>query len=145
MRALPLGKAQIRRRGVGIAFLAFGPMVGPALEAAHELDATVVNMRFVKPLDEDMVLELAKSHDLLVTVDENAIQGGAGSAVNECLMAHGVEVEVLNHGLPDRFIEHGSRADMLRDAGLDTEGILRAVRAVWGNRPPQRDPARLIS
>ncbi len=84
-------------------------------------------MRFVKPMDEEMVLEMAATHDVIVTVDENAVQGGAGSAVNERLAANGVKVSVLNLGLPDRFIEHGSRADMLKDAGLDTAGILRSV------------------
>ena len=86
-------------------------------------------MRFVKPLDEAMVLELARTHTLLVTVDENAVAGGAGSAVNECLAAHAVPANILNLGLPDRFIEHGSRGEMLRDAGLDAAGIRAAVRA----------------
>ncbi len=124
---IPLGKAEIRRKGKRIAFLAFGPMLAPAMAAAEQLDATVANMRFVKPLDEEMVLRMAEDHDLLVTVDENAIAGGAGSAVNECLMAHDVRISVLNHGLPDRFIQHGEREDMLTDAGLDADGILRAV------------------
>ncbi len=129
MSAIPLGKAELRRQGGGIAFLAFGPMLEYAMGAAEELDATVVNMRFVKPLDEKMVLEMAASHDVIVTVDENAVQGGAGSAVNEHLAASGVKVSVLNLGLPDRFIEHGSRGDMLKDAGLDTAGILASVQA----------------
>ena len=129
MTALPVGKAEPRRRGRRIAFLAFGPLLAPALEAAAELDATVVNMRFVKPLDEDTVLEMARSHELLVTVDENAIPGGAGAAVGECLDAHDVRTSVLHLGLPDRFIQHGSRDDMLRDAGLDRDGILASVRA----------------
>ncbi|NIP45902.1 MAG: 1-deoxy-D-xylulose-5-phosphate synthase [Gammaproteobacteria bacterium] len=127
MTAIPIGRAQLRREGKEIAFLAFGPMLEYCLEAAEKLDATVVNMRFVKPLDEDMVMRMAAEHELLVTVDENAIAGGAGSAVNECLAAHDVAVSVLNLGLPDRFIQHGGRGDMLRDAGLDGEGILRAV------------------
>ena len=139
MTAIPLGKAQLRRQGKRIALLAFGPMLEPALEAADSLDATVVNMRFVKPLDVDMVIEMASSHDLLVTVDENAIPGGAGSAVNEALMANDVQVPVLNHGLPDRFIDQGSRGEMLRDAGLDADGILAAVQAFDRHQP--RDQA----
>ena len=127
MTAIPVGRAELRREGRDIAFLAFGPMLEYCLEAAERLDATVVNMRFVKPLDDDMVLRMAAEHELLVTVDENAIAGGAGSAVNECLAAHDVQTSVLNLGLPDRFIQHGGRGDMLRDAGLDSEGILSAV------------------
>ena len=129
MTALELGKAQRRREGAGIAFLAFGPMLEYCMEAAERLNATVVNMRFVRPLDEDMILDLAAHHELLVTVDENAVAGGAGSAVNETLAANGVRATVLNLGLPDRYIDQGSRGDMLRDAGLDTAGILRAVQA----------------
>ncbi len=129
MTAIPIGKAEVRRQGGGIAFLAFGPMLEYAMGAAEELDATVVNMRFVKPMDEEMVLEMAASHDVIVTVDENAVLGGAGSAVNERLAVNGVKVSVLNLGLPDRFIEHGSRGDMLKDAGLDTAGILKSVHA----------------
>jgi 1-deoxy-D-xylulose-5-phosphate synthase len=126
MTAIPVGKAEVRRKGAGIVILAFGPMLEYALAAAGALGATAVNMRFVKPLDEEMILEMAARHDVLVTVDENALPGGAGSAVNECLVSHDVQAHVLNLGLPDRFIEHGSRADMLKDAGLDTDGILRS-------------------
>ena len=90
MTALPLGRAEIRREGQGIALLAFGSMVAAALEVGEQLDATVVNMRFVKPLDEALILELAKSHDMIVTIEENAIAGGAGNGVNEVLNAHGV-------------------------------------------------------
>ena len=132
MRALPVGRAQVRRRGRGIAILSFGPMLQYALEAAEQLDASVVNMRFVKPLDEEMILEMAASHERLVTVEENALAGGAGSGVNEVLLAHGAQTRMLNHALPDRFIDQGSRGDMLRDAGLDTEGILAAVGAFYG-------------
>jgi 1-deoxy-D-xylulose-5-phosphate synthase len=127
MTAIPVGRAELRRTGKHIAFLAFGPMLEYCLEVAEKLDATVINMRFVKPLDDDMVLQMAAGHELLVTVDENAVAGGAGSAVNECLAAHDVQVSVLNLGLPDRFIEHGGRGDMLREAGLDSDGILNAV------------------
>ena len=128
MRALPLGKAELRRRGRRVAVLAFGVMLAPALEVAERLDLTVVNMRFVKPLDEAMVLEIAHSHELLVTFEENVVAGGAGSAVNECLAAHGVQVSIANCGLPDRLIQHGSREEMLIDAGLDAAGFEQFVR-----------------
>jgi 1-deoxy-D-xylulose-5-phosphate synthase len=128
MRALPIGKGELRRRGRRVAFLSFGAMLAPSLEAAHALDATVANMRFVKPLDETLVLELAASHELLVTVEENAIAGGAGSAVLECLARHGLATPVLQLGLPDRFIDHGNPAQLLKGLGLDGEGIAAAVR-----------------
>ena len=126
MHAIPIGKAEERRRGSRIAFLSFGPLLHHVMEVAEPLDATVFNMRFVKPLDEDVVLSLARDHDLLVTVEENAV-GGAGGAVNECLAMHGVARRLLQIGLPDRFIQHGGRGDMLADAGLDTAGIARSV------------------
>lgn len=129
MTALPVGKAQRRRRGERIALLAFGTMVQPAVQVGEMLDATVVNMRFVKPIDEAMILQTAAAHELVVTVEENVIAGGAGEAVNECLMRHGAQARTLNLGLPDRFIEQGTREEMLADAGLDAEGIARAVQA----------------
>ncbi len=128
MDALPIGKAEIRREGKGIAILSFGVMLEPALQAAEELNATVVNMRFVKPMDETMILEMAATHDLLVTIEENVVQGGAGSAVNEVLAAHGITHPIINHGLPDRLIHHGTREDMLKDARLDKEGLLEFIR-----------------
>jgi 1-deoxy-D-xylulose-5-phosphate synthase len=127
LSVLPAGTAQLRRSGTGIAFLTFGTTTQAALDAAENIDATVVNMRFIKPLDTRMVLEAARQHEVLVTVEENAIAGGAGSAVNECLAAHGVRTQVLNLGLPDRLIEHGTREEVLHDAGLDRDGILAAV------------------
>nr|VFJ43611.1 MAG: 1-deoxy-D-xylulose-5-phosphate synthase [Candidatus Kentron sp. DK] len=127
MTTLPVGKAEIRRKGRGIALLAFGSMVTPCLEVADSIDATVVNMRFIKPLDEEMVLRMASEHDLLVTVEENAVAGGAGSGVNECLSANGVTTPIINHGLPDWFIAHGSRQDVLAEAGLCAEGIRRKI------------------
>ena len=129
MSALPLGKAQVRRSGTAVALLAFGSMVQPALAAGEHLGATVVNMRFVKPLDEALVLELVGRHDLLVTVEENALMGGAGSAVNELLAARGVVMPVLNLGVPDAFVEQGNREELLGECGLDTDGIIRAVEA----------------
>lgn len=128
MTVLPVGKAEVRRKGKGIAILAFGVMLDPALQAAEELNATVVNMRFVKPIDEGMILEMAASHDLLVTIEENVVQGGAGSAVNEVLAAHGVAHPIINYGLPDRLIQHGTREDMLKDAKLDKDGLLEFIR-----------------
>jgi 1-deoxy-D-xylulose-5-phosphate synthase len=129
MTALPVGKAQLRRKGGHIALLAFGTMVQPAEQVGDMFDATVVNMRFVKPIDEAMILQTAATHGLVVTVEENVIAGGAGEAVNECLMRHGTQARTLNLGLPDRFIEHGTREQMLADAGLDAEGITRAIQA----------------
>jgi 1-deoxy-D-xylulose-5-phosphate synthase len=135
MRALPVGKGEIRRRGKKlallskkIAILAFGSMVKPALDAAEELDATVANMRFVKPLDEALVAELAESHDLLVTVEENVIMGGAGSAVLEALQRLRIKAAVLQLGLPDHFIDHGDPALQLKSCGLDKAGIVASVR-----------------
>jgi 1-deoxy-D-xylulose-5-phosphate synthase len=98
-------------------------MLAPALQAAEQLDATVANMRFVKPLDEALVLQLANSHELLVTVEENAVQGGAGSAVVETLLHHGVKVPILQLGLPDVFLGQGNPAQMLAECGLDASGI----------------------
>jgi 1-deoxy-D-xylulose-5-phosphate synthase len=128
MTALPVGRAELRREGKRVAILAFGSMLKPALEAGAELNATVVNMRFVKPLDHEMVFRLATSHELLVTVEESVIAGGAGSAVVEALVADGMPVPVLTLGLPDHFVEHGDHQQLLADCGLDGAGILRAVR-----------------
>ena len=128
MQALPLGKGEIRREGRKVALLAFGSMLRPALDAAEELNASVANMRFVKPLDEDLIFRLATTHDYLVTVEENAIMGGAGSAVLESLQAQGIGIPVLQLGLPDHFVEHGDPAVLLADCGLGKEGIARSVR-----------------
>jgi 1-deoxy-D-xylulose-5-phosphate synthase len=138
MTALPVGRAEVRREGKRVAILAFGSMLKPALEAGHELNATVVNMRFVKPLDDEMVFRLATSHELLVTIEENVVAGGAGSAVIEALAADGMAVPVLSLGLPDEFVEHGDHLQLLADCGLDAAGILRAVRerlSQAGRRP----------
>jgi len=124
---LPIGKAQIRRRGRGLALLAFGSMVAPCEKVGAELDASVANMRFVKPLDEAFILEMARTHEAMVTVEENAIAGGAGSGVAELLASHGVEMPVLHLGLPDVFLEHGSREELLAEAGLDAAGICTAI------------------
>ena len=129
MTALPMGKGEVKRRGTGVAFLAFGSMVAPCLKAAEALDATVANMRFVKPLDLDLVRELAASHGVLVTVEENVVMGGAGSAVLEALAAIGWAGKVIQLGLPDGFVEHGDPVGLLKECGLDSEGILGQVRA----------------
>ena len=127
MTALPLGKAEVRHQGSRIAILAWGSMVTPALEAGKQLGATVVNMRFVKPIDTELVLELAKSHEVLITVEENVLAGGAGSAVNDFLQAQHILMPVLNIGLPDSFVEQGTREELLALCGLDVRGILAQV------------------
>jgi len=126
---VPVGKGELRRNGRRIALLAFGSMLKPALEAAAALDASVANMRFVKPLDTELVRQLARTHELLVTVEEHQIMGGAGGAVCEALAAMGIEKRVLLLGLPDRFIDHGDPAKLLSSVGLDAPGIERAIRA----------------
>jgi len=127
MATLPLGKAQVRRIGRRIAILAFGSMVTPALEAGVRLDATVVNMRFVKPLDVGLLQRLARTHETLVTVEEGCIAGGAGSACLECLSAAGIAVNSLLLGFPDNFVEHGEPAELLATCGLDADGIENAI------------------
>jgi 1-deoxy-D-xylulose-5-phosphate synthase len=128
-RSLPIGRGELQRSGSGIALLVFGTLLDTAHQLAEVIDASVANMRFVKPLDEALVLELAASHDVLVTIEENAVAGGAGAAVSEFLARHGSEVSVLHVGLPDRHLEHGTREQCLKDAGLDVAGILEAIAA----------------
>ncbi len=127
LTTLAIGKAEIRRQGKQIVFLVFGTLLHTVLNAAEQLNASVVNMRFVKPLDVEMILNMAKSHELIVTVEENVIMGGAGSAVNETLHANGINSTVLNLGLPDHFLEHGTQAEILADCDLDVAGIVRSV------------------
>jgi len=131
MRALPVGKAEVRRWGRQLALLAFGGMVAVAEAVAERLDATVVNMRFVKPLDEATVAQVAASHRWLVTLEENVIAGGAGSAVNESLAARGIQTPVRHIGLPDRFVEQGERGELLAECDLDVDGVLRRL-TEWG-------------
>ena len=128
MKALKIGLGEICRKGEKIAILAFGSMLKPSLEAAEELNATVANMRFVKPLDDDLILSLAENHDLLVTIEENTIMGGAGSAVLESLESKGISTSVLQLGLPDTFIDQGDPVQMLVDCGRDKIGIIKAIR-----------------
>ena len=128
MKSIPLGKGEIRRNGRKIAILAFGAMLKPALEAAEALDATVVNMRFVKPLDAELVKRIAAEHHLIVTVEEHQVMGGAGSAVAEALA--GSPKKLLLLGLPDRFVDHGDPARLLASVGLDAEGIRNSIEKV---------------
>ena len=127
LATLPVGKGEVRRQGKRVAILAFGAMLKPALQAAEALDATVANMRFVKPLDVELVRQLAASHDLIVTVEEHQVMGGAGSAVCEALASGRVEKRVLLLGLPDRFIDHGDPAKLLASVGLDADGIRSSI------------------
>lgn len=127
MTELPIGQGVIRRQGKKIAFLAFGSMVTPSLAAAEELDATVADMRFIKPLDDKLVADLAATHDVLVTVEENTIMGGAGSAVMESLCRQKITVGLLMLGLPDTYIDQGDHAELLADCGLDKAGIVQSV------------------
>jgi 1-deoxy-D-xylulose-5-phosphate synthase len=129
MVALPIGKAEIRQHGSRIAILAWGSMVTPALLAGKRLAATVVNMRFVKPIDEALIMELAKTHDVFVTIEENVVSGGAGSAVNVFLQAQKILMPVLNIGLPDYFVEQGTREELLAECKLDSESIFNTIEA----------------
>jgi len=145
MELLPAGKAELRRKGHSVAMLAFGSGLQPALEAAQQIDATVINMRFVKPLDDDIVLQMADNHDLLVTIEDNAIMGGGGSAVNESLAAHGLNHPVINLGLADYFADQGSREQLLSDYHLDVNGIINAVNGYFQQQPCQINKVRLNS
>ncbi|MDL2200237.1 1-deoxy-D-xylulose-5-phosphate synthase [Halopseudomonas aestusnigri] len=129
LEPLPIGKGVLTRRGEKVAILCFGTLHQQASKAAEALNATVANMRFVKPLDTQLIAELSDSHELLVTVEENAVMGGAGSAVNEWLLAQGISLPVLNLGLPDIYVEHAKPAEMLAECGLDAAGIEAAIRA----------------
>jgi 1-deoxy-D-xylulose-5-phosphate synthase len=134
---IPLGKGEIRRKGKQVALLAFGTMVAPALQAGEALNATVANMRFIKPLDAALVAELAASHDLLVTIEEGCVMGGAGSAVAEALAAAGIVKPLLQLGLPDQFIDHGDAQQLLAQCGLDGEGIAASVTQRLGKTEPR--------
>jgi 1-deoxy-D-xylulose-5-phosphate synthase len=136
LTTLAIGRGEIRReakrRTHRIAILAFGPVLHPALAAAEELDATVANMRFVKPIDEDLVAHLARTHEALVTVEENVVAGGAGSAVAEVLAEQGFAVPILHLGLPDEFVDHGDPAVLLAHCGLDAKGIAASITTRFG-------------
>jgi len=145
MTALPWGKGEVRRRGSRFAILAFGTLLYPALAAAEKLDATVANMRFAKPLDAELVAELARAHDAIVTVEEGCTMGGAGSAVMEALAAAGIDRPVLALGLPDQFIEHGDPAKLLALCGLDEAGIEAAILQRFGARAASAAPLRAVN
>jgi 1-deoxy-D-xylulose-5-phosphate synthase len=136
---LPWGKGEVRRTGKGVAILAFGTMVAPSLKAAEELNATVADMRFVKPLDVELVRQLAQSHEAIVTVEEGAIMGGAGAAVAEALAEAGIVKPVLHLGLPDKFIDQGDCAQLLALCGLDAAGIAASIKKRFG-----KGEARLV-
>ncbi|MGN6451537.1 MAG: 1-deoxy-D-xylulose-5-phosphate synthase [Steroidobacteraceae bacterium] len=139
MSALPLGKAQLRREGSsGLALLAFGALVAPAAAIAEAFDATLVNMRFIKPLDEELILSLVARHHALITIEENAVLGGAGSAVAELLAAEGASLPLLQLGIPDRFIAHGSREGCLAAAGLDAAGLKASIERWWALHSRER-------
>ena len=140
MRTMPIGRAQVRREGrSGLAIMAVGAMVPLCERVADKLDATLVNLRFVKPLDEELIVRIATTHAALVTVEENVVAGGAGGAINELLAAAGLGVPTLNLGIPDRFIEHGTREDCLASAGLDAASLETAITRWW--RVPARAAA----
>jgi 1-deoxy-D-xylulose-5-phosphate synthase len=127
LEVLPIGKGEIRRQGHKVALLVFGTLLAAALEAGEKLDATVANMRFVKPIDYELVRELAGSHDALVSIEENAVIGGAGAEVARALETQGLKTRLLRLGLPDHFVDHGDQAQMLTELGLDAAGIVQSV------------------
>lgn len=137
LATIPLGTGEVKREGKGIAILAFGTMVAPSVSAGEELDATVANMRFVKPLDVELLKRLAATHDALVTVEEGSIMGGAGAAVAEAMAAAGIVKPLLNLGLPDQFIDHGDAGKLLALCGLDAAGIAASIRQRFGKDQPR--------
>ncbi|CAN7722004.1 1-deoxy-D-xylulose-5-phosphate synthase [Pseudoduganella sp. LjRoot289] len=145
LSSIEIGKGEIKRRGQKIAILAFGSMVAPSVAAGAQLDATVANMRFVKPLDVELVKQLAAEHDVFVTVEEGSIMGGAGSAVAEALAAEGLVKPVLMLGLPDKFIDHGDPAKLLAGVGLDAAGIAASIRARFGGQGSGDEPRLVVN
>lgn len=141
LQGLPFGKGESRRQGLDVAIMAFGTLLYAALEAGETLNATVVNMRWAKPLDEGLVLQLAASHTLLVTVEDGAVAGGAGEAVMACLQAHGVVCPVLHLGLPDRFIEQGDPVKLMHQLGLDAPGMTASIRQRLAHAHTSATPA----
>ncbi|HCE10258.1 MAG TPA: 1-deoxy-D-xylulose-5-phosphate synthase [Oxalobacteraceae bacterium] len=137
LTTIPLGTGEIKREGKDVAILAFGAMVAPSLAAGEELNATVANMRFIKPLDTELLKRLAQTHDALVTVEEGAVMGGAGAAVAEALAAAGIVKPLLILGLPDRFIDHGDAAHLLAMCGLDAAGIAASIKQRFGKGEPR--------
>jgi 1-deoxy-D-xylulose-5-phosphate synthase len=143
MTAVPVGRGQVRREGrSGLAILVFGTLLESGRKIAERLDATLVNMRFVKPIDDDLIVSVAARHRAIVTIEENAVMGGAGSAVGEVLAAAGVQMPMLQLGIPDRFVEHGSRDTCLAAAGLDLAGLSASVDAWWS--PQAKEKVRSV-
>jgi 1-deoxy-D-xylulose-5-phosphate synthase len=135
MTALPIGRGHVRREGrSGLALLVFGTLLESARKIAEHLDATLVNMRFIKPLDEALIVGIAARHRGIVTIEENAVMGGAGSAIGEVLTAAGIQVPMLQLGIPDKFIEHGSRDSCLAAAGLDLASLSASVDSWWSSQ-----------
>ena len=140
MNAVEVGKAKVLRQGKQLAILAFGSPVHDALAVGEQLDATVVNMRFVKPIDQALIIDVAKAHELIVTIEDNVVLGGAGSAVNEVLAVSQLPVRIKNLGLPDHYLNHATREEQLSDAGLDADGILESIQQ-FKKENPKRRPA----
>lgn len=134
LEPLDIGRGEIRRKGEKVAFLVFGSPLQAALEAAEVINASVINMRFIKPLDHALITQIAAEHELLVTIEDNVVMGGAGSAVNEYLIGTGKAQKILNLGLPDRFQEHATREELLADAGLEPASILLQVQQIYPSR-----------
>ena len=128
LETVKIGKAVIRREGRSVAILAFGSMVSIALESGNSINASVIDMRFVKPIDEDLIGDMAATHQLIVTIEENSIMGGAGSAINEYLLLSNYQIPILNLGLPDKFLEHGKVPEILADIALDSASVTEAIK-----------------
>lgn len=142
---LEIGRAQLVRAGQSIAILSFGALLEVAHKAGEQLDATVINMRFIKPIDEDTITAIAATHKLIVTLEDNVVMGGAGSAVNEVLASNQILVKVLNLGLPDNFQEHGSREELLQEAGLDAAAVLAKINQIYPLRDCEAKSANVVS
>ncbi|MDW3096346.1 MAG: 1-deoxy-D-xylulose-5-phosphate synthase [Gammaproteobacteria bacterium] len=142
---LEIGRADQVREGKNIAILSFGSTLASALDAANQINATVINMRFVKPIDDEMIVRIANSHTLIVTVEDNVVMGGAGSAVNEVVAAQQISVKLLNLGLPDHFQEHGTREELLADAGLDSASITARINKIYPLRDCEAKSAHVVS
>ncbi len=145
IQVLEIGKAQHVRTGQAIAILSFGSILAVAEDVAAQLNATVINMRFIKPIDENAILDAAENHELIVTLEDNVVMGGAGSAVNEVLARNQMLVKILNLGLPDKFQEHGSREQLLQEAGLDTDTVLSRIREIYPLRDCEAKNANVVS
>ena len=144
MAAIPLGESRLLKSGHKVAILAFGSMVEPCKEIADKLNATLIDMRFIKPLDRKAIKSAVEQHQYLVTVEENAIAGGAGSGINELVATLGKAIPILNIGLADNYIQHGTREECLQQAGLDTPGIFNQINTFLEQDSPSRQPLSSI-